>query len=128
MGKVYVITGGCGYVGYSVVKKLANENAKIKVLAIPSEDSSMVKALGAEIFIGDVRKKETIEPLFADKDAEYVIIHIVGIVTVETAFNQFVWDVNVEGTVGFQAPKGDKDLTLIYEGLFGLDQVKIKLQ
>lgn len=34
----------------------------------------------------------------------------------------------VEGTVGFQAPKGDKDLTLIYEGLFGLDQVKIKLQ
>lgn len=97
-------------------------------MAIPSEDSSIVKALGAEIFIGDVRKKETIEPLFADKDAEYVIIHIAGIVTVETAFNQFVWDVNVEGTVGFQAPKGDKDLTLIYEGLFGLDQVKIKLQ
>lgn len=117
MEKVYVITGGCGYVGYSVVKKLANENAKIKVLAIPSEDSSMVKALGAEIFIGDVRKKETIEPLFADKDAEYVIIHIAGIVTVETAFNQFVWDVNVEGTKNMlELAKEHKAKSFVYLG------------
>lgn len=30
MGKVYVITGGCGYVGYSVVKKTCKRECKNK--------------------------------------------------------------------------------------------------
>lgn len=117
METVYIVTGGCGYLGYSVVKQLREQNKKVRVFAIPREDSSKVKEIGAEVYIGDVRKIDSIEPIFEGEDLEFVVIHIAGIVTVETKFSQIVWDINVEGTKNIiELSKKYKTKKLVYLG------------
>lgn len=98
MKTVYIVTGGCGYIGYNVVKQLREQGKNVRVVVTSDKHASSVKNLGAKVFVGDVRKIETVEPAFQGENIELKIIHIAGIVSVETKFNQFVYDVNVNGT------------------------------
>lgn len=98
METVYIVTGARGYVGYSVVEKLCAQGKTVRAFASPNKDCSHLEKLGAEVYRGDIRDIDSIEAMFEGKDKEFVVIHIAGIVTVETKFNQFVWDINVGGT------------------------------
>ena len=98
METVYIVTGARGYVGYSVVEQLREQGKTVRAFASPKKDCSHLEKLGATVYRGDIRKIDTIEPMFEGEDKEFIVIHIAGIVTVETKFNQFVWDINVGGT------------------------------
>lgn len=53
----------------------------------------------AELYYGDVRKKESIRPCFENLNGcQFVVIHCAGIVSIASKFDQTVYDVNVTGT------------------------------
>jgi NADH dehydrogenase len=88
------ITGGTGFVGGSIVKKLLEEKRNVRCLARKSADSKDLKKQGVEIYKGDVTGKSSIEKSFFH-DLAYVI-HLVGII--KETDNQTFEEVHFEGT------------------------------
>jgi 2-alkyl-3-oxoalkanoate reductase len=59
-----LITGATGFVGHHLVSALLASGARLRVLALPSEDTSRLEQADVYIYRGDVRHPETlIEPM-----------------------------------------------------------------
>lgn len=95
----YLITGAAGNLGSSIVRELISQGADIRALVLPNDKTADSLPQGIEICQGDILNKTDIESFFkVEKDKELVVIHCAGIVTIRWDFNQFVYDVNVQGT------------------------------
>ncbi len=68
-----LVTGATGFTGRHLVDKLLTENVRIKVIARPSRRADELKALGCEVFEGQIYDPETIQA--ACRDLDY-IFHI----------------------------------------------------
>ncbi len=104
MSKLFIVTGANGHLGNSIVRILRNQNHTVRGLILPSDSDKMLKKLGVETFKGDVRKIETLDPLFdyANIDIipdEVVVIHAAGIVSISAKRNPLLEDVNINGTM-----------------------------
>lgn len=97
--KTYIVTGAFGHLGSTIVKELLSRNLKVRGLIMVGERPCMpiAELAKAELIIGDVTDKVTLEPLFAD-NSEKVVIHTAGIVSVESHVSPMLYKVNVEGT------------------------------
>jgi len=107
MNKVYLVTGGNGFVGNNVVKQLLDKGERVRVLIRDSalakdafkdylNDPKMSDRL--ELILGDVRKYEAVSSLFRENE-ECVFIHAAAIVDITGyQFNFQMHDVNVNGT------------------------------
>lgn len=88
------VTGGTGFVGGSIVKKLLEENWNIRCLARKPSDAKDLKKQGMEIYKGDVTDKSSIDKSFF-YNLTY-LIHLVGII--KEVDNQTFERVHFEGT------------------------------
>jgi uncharacterized protein YbjT (DUF2867 family) len=72
------VTGGTGFVGGNIIKKLQEEKWNVRSLARKPQDAKDLKKHGTEIYKGDVTDKSSIDKSFF-RDLNYVI-HLVGII------------------------------------------------
>ncbi len=55
-----LVTGGTGFTGSHLVKKLLKEGLEVKVLARPTSNTAFLKELGAEVVPGDITDKDSV--------------------------------------------------------------------
>lgn len=113
--KTALVTGGCGFVGFALAKKLIEKGYDVDVvdnLSIGYEAKNP-KVIGANFLGGDVRAMENI------KDKPYnFIFHLAALSRIQPSFKNPSWtySVNVDGTrrvVEYALRNGSK---LIYSG------------
>lgn len=113
--KKILVTGGCGFIGYHLTKRLVDKGYNVDVLdnlSIGKEAKDVTK-IGANFLGGDVRAMENI----SDKNYE-IIFHLAALSRIQPSFKKpyTTFSVNVEGTknvVEYAKINGSK---LIYAG------------
>jgi len=113
MSKLFIVTGGNGHLGNTIVRMLKNQNHEVRALILPSDSNKMLKSLKADVYYGDVRRLETLEPLFDLNGTSFsmkdvIVIHTAGIVSISAKKHPILESVNVLGT------KNIADLCLMY--------------
>lgn len=97
MDELFLITGGAGYLGNTLVRELLKEKKKIRILVFPGEKN--IPQGDIEVFYGDVLKPQTMEAFFEnDEKKDLIVIHTAGIVSIASKYQQKIYDVNVIGT------------------------------
>lgn len=98
MSTSVVITGGTGFIGKYLVRKLISKGHTVKCLVRKEIQAAFLKELGVELTYGDVLSKETLMGL---TEGTEVVFHLAGIVSVSSAVrdptNAFM--VNTLGTL-----------------------------
>jgi len=92
-----VVTGGTGYVGSHIVKKLIKAGKKVRVLVRNpqlAEQEARLKGLDVEFVKGDVTQPETLRPAFEEGEA---LIHTVAIAIEKGSLSYE--EINTQGTV-----------------------------
>lgn len=98
MKQLYIVTGAAGHLGGTIVRMLKKSGQTVRGLVLPGEAAR--GCANVTYIEGDVRKKDTLRPLFAGLP-EYgrtVLIHTAGIVDISQEVSQTMYDVNVNGT------------------------------
>jgi len=72
-----LVTGGTGFVGSHLMKRLASERIQTRCLARKTSDIEKLKELGIEVAYGDVLDKESLKKAVEDVET---VIHLVGII------------------------------------------------
>lgn len=72
-----LVTGGTGFVGGHLVKRLARENIRTRCLVRRTSNIQRLKELGIEVVFGDVTDKESLKKTLEGVDT---VIHLVGII------------------------------------------------
>lgn len=91
-----VVTGGTGHIGNVLVRELLARGEKVRVLALPTEDTRPLDGLRVQIVSGDVLDPDSLEAAFRGAD---VVYHAAGLVSILPWQEQSVDRVNVEGTI-----------------------------
>ena len=58
-----LVTGGTGFTGSNLVKKLVSQNYQVRVLARSSSKTELLSQIGVEIVTGDIKDKESVSIL-----------------------------------------------------------------
>jgi FlaA1/EpsC-like NDP-sugar epimerase len=59
-----IVTGGTGFIGSALVRKLLEKEADVRMLVSPHRDTSQLRHLDVEIIRGDVRDYESLLKAF----------------------------------------------------------------
>lgn len=95
IGKHCLVTGGAGYVGSHIVRRLVETGCKVRSLDVMehSHDGDV------ETVVGDLRDPETLEAACEGVDTVFHVAAIINICEIaRPAVRRFVFDVNVNGT------------------------------
>jgi dihydroflavonol-4-reductase len=90
-----LVTGATGHIGNVLVRKLLDQDEKVRVLIWRGEDTSPLNNLPVEQVVGDVLEQASLESAMDGID---IVYHLAGIISIMPGKNPFVWQVNVEGT------------------------------
>jgi nucleoside-diphosphate-sugar epimerase len=93
--KTVLVTGGAGYTGGHLCRKLAGRGDRVRTLVLPGTDASALKQIGVEIVEGDLTLKESLAPAVRGAD---VVYHIAAVYREQNVPRRVFWDVNVGGT------------------------------
>jgi nucleoside-diphosphate-sugar epimerase len=89
-----LVTGGNGFVGRHLVQALRERGDSVRVLALPSEDTSWLEQRGIAVYRGDVRDGETlVNPMRGVK----AVFHLAAMMDVWRPMDEY-YAVNVTGT------------------------------
>lgn len=72
-----LVTGANGFIGEHLVRTLLKHGETVRAMVRREQAGESLKALGAEIVLGDVTQPETLAPAVADVD---VVFHLAGLV------------------------------------------------
>ena len=100
-GKTCVVTGGAGFIGSSLVKKLVKANAKVKVidnLSVGKQNIDLLNELNVKLFKKDICDYDDISEIF--KDTDYVF-HLAAMNRAQRSINDPIMSnkINVNGTL-----------------------------
>ncbi|MFA5421645.1 MAG: NAD-dependent epimerase/dehydratase family protein [Bacilli bacterium] len=100
---IYYITGATGHLGRTIVNFLLGLKKTIVAFVLPCDlKRDFDKHEEDQLYFveGDIRKYEDVENFlsFQSENSSQIVIHCAGIITVESSFNQLIYDVNVTGT------------------------------
>ncbi len=97
---IYIVTGALGHLGFNIVKHLKDKNKEVRALVRSRAKIEELKALGAQIYYGDITDKESLIPLFNlnGSSKSLVVIHSAGIISISGKYDPYMEKVNVEGT------------------------------
>ena len=90
-----VITGATGHLGNVLVRKLVNQNKKVRALILPGEDIASLKGLEVEKVEGDIRDPDSLRRAFEGAD---IVYHCAGIISILPGQQKLLYQVNVLGT------------------------------
>jgi CDP-paratose 2-epimerase len=120
---VYLITGGCGFVGSAIAAELLRRSAPVVVLDNLSrigglQNLEWLRSLGpVEFFHGDTRKQSDVAEVFRNRDVGCVF-HLAGQVAMTTSISEprKDFDTNVVGTINLLETIRDRtpDATVVY--------------
>ena len=98
MAKQYIITGGAGHLGSTILRLLRRTGAPVRALGLSGEPRNQASEQ-ITYYTGDVRDPDSLRPLFEAGDpAETVVIHSAGIIDISGKLSPALRAVNVEGT------------------------------
>jgi len=92
---VNLVTGATGHIGNVLVRELVKRGESVRALVLPEEDLTPLNDLDIEIVTGNVLDKESLLPAFKGIDH---VFHLAGIISIMPGKDDFVHDVNVNGT------------------------------
>ncbi len=92
-GKVSLVTGATGHIGFALVKELEALGENFKILI--RKDSDQFDGIECERCYGDVTDLESLEKAFEGVD---VVYHLAGVIEINKGNEDMVWKVNVDGT------------------------------
>jgi len=92
-----LVTGGTGFIGTHLVKKLSDEGNEIKCLVRKDSKIDFLKTLGVEFVVGDIIDKNSLKNVAENID---VVYHLASIVDHKKSIKSYKehYDVNVSGT------------------------------
>lgn len=90
-----VVTGATGHLGNVLVRKLLENEEKIRVFILPNEDLNPLEGLNVEIVEGDVRDIDSLINAFTGAK---IVYHLAGIVSILPDIDGLLYQVNVLGT------------------------------
>ena len=115
-----LVTGGAGFIGRWVVKKLLNDGYEVCILDDLSNGriESIKEFEGNPNFkfvLGDIRDKKLLESMFKDVD---ICIHAAATINVQESIEnpQRYYDVNVKGTFNILEEARKKDIKVVLIG------------
>lgn len=91
---ISLVTGAAGFLGRHLVAHLVQCGVKVRASALPSEDTSALAQLGAEVVRADLTAPDTLPPLFAGNVDR--VFHLAAICNFSTPYS-VLRRVNVEG-------------------------------
>jgi dihydroflavonol-4-reductase len=90
-----LVTGGTGFTGSNLVKKLAGLNYQVRVLARPGSKTDFLAQMGVEIVTGDIKDKESVFEAVKGTD---IVFHIAAAYRQANLPDSEYWEVNFNGT------------------------------
>lgn len=90
-----LVTGGTGFLGYHLIKRLKEEGCKIRVLKEKNPAVYLFPAAEVEVFEGDIRNFDEAEKAVQGCD---IVFHLVGLISYYKKLNGLQYDINVKGT------------------------------
>jgi nucleoside-diphosphate-sugar epimerase len=89
-----LVTGGNGFVGRHLVSALQERGDSVRVLALPAEDTRWLEQRGVAVYLGDVRRQET---LAVPMSGVAAVLHLAAMMDVWRPIEDYR-AVNVTGT------------------------------
>ena len=112
-----LVTGGTGFIGIPLVKRLHELGHKLKLLVRESSNTTPFKELkDIEYFIGDVQDISSLEKAVNNVDAIY---HLAGYVTIWAKNKSSYYDTNVLGAENIAKVALEHNIPLYYMSSFG---------
>lgn len=97
MKSIYIVTGACGHLGNTIVRKLIDRGETVRGFALPSDPAEALPA-GVVLTRGDVRDKDSMRPLFdRQADEQLIVIHTAAVISIRSRLTQALRQVNVQG-------------------------------
>lgn len=93
--KSALVTGGCGFLGSSIVKALLGRGVRVRVLALPNEPTDNLKGHDVELVRGNVLSRESCEASVAGQDT---VFHAAAIYKAWAPDPTDMYRVNLSGT------------------------------
>ena len=90
-----LVTGGTGFTGSHLVKKLLEEGSEVKVLARPASNTAFLKDLGVEIIPGDITDRNSVNRAVYGTNK---VFNIAAAYREAKLPEASYWAVNLEGT------------------------------
>lgn len=120
MSKLYLVTGGGGFLAYNIILQLLEKGERVRTLELPTSKSLGNIPKAAEVIKGDILDEASLEKFFTfEPEDEVYVLHIASIVYLDEPFNRKVYDVNVNGTkniIRYCEDKKDNVKKLVYCG------------
>jgi nucleoside-diphosphate-sugar epimerase len=76
---VTLVTGGNGHLGRFLVQGLLDRGDRVRVLALPGEDTSWLETRGVAVYRGDVRQPETLVEPMLGAEAVFHLAAMIGV-------------------------------------------------
>lgn len=95
MIKRVLVTGGTGFTGGHLCRRLVAEGYQVRTLVRETSHYQDLQALGVELVFGDLGDRTSLAPAVAGVETVY---HIAALFRPENVTRQDFWRVNVEGT------------------------------
>lgn len=110
-----LVTGGTGFVGTHLIRRLRTENLPVRALVRDSGKAQQLKDLGVEVVAGALSDKAALEQATADIER---VVHLVGII--QEAGGATFQSVHVDGTGNLlEAAKKANVRHLLYQSALG---------
>ena len=93
MGKISLITGATGHIGYALLKELVDSGEKVRILI--RKDVPVFDGIDCEKVYGDVTDSESLDKAFEGVD---IVYHLAGVIEITPGMEDLTWRVNVNGT------------------------------
>jgi len=91
----YFVTGATGFIGKALAKALLARGDQVVILARTPSKADDLKALGIEVYTGDITEFETLRAPMRGADG---VFHVAGWYKIGVKDKSPAWAINVEGT------------------------------
>lgn len=93
-----LVTGGSGFIGSHLVRKLIRENYKVRCLVRTTSDTKLLRRLGVELWFGDLTDKKSLKGIAKGIDTVFHLAAVGDINAIAKKYYALYRNVNVRGT------------------------------